>query len=571
MTLPAAIQYGQIRWKAVQSTADGSDVDALPDPVPVTGSVTFDLRVPLLTVGTDPTTVFVSPHTYHFDLTGVLRDAEGRELISLIATDSEDVSPQGMTWRAIPHITSGPRMEPFYFDLPAGTVVDLTEVMPLPASNGVPIVRGPQGDPGPQGDVGPTGPAGGGWTAVDATTTVKGIVELATTAETTTGTDTVRAVTPAGVKAATDLLYAPAPSGGDDTAALQAALNALPTAGGRLVLRPGVYNCTALTPPNNAVLQGAGVGTIINYTGASGGTLVDLTSKLYVRFVDLTLTGSTSTTASYTLLHLYNTFSCEFRGVRLVGGHNPGSSQPSTTGLALRGNAGDNHFIGCRWNNLGVAIRTDSIQNYVIGGHIGYNQRGVWGDSGNYGAGLSVMGTTFVGAPGGSSIAHAVVDVNANQFTFTNCWFEGATTAVQIGSTDGTMGPLGFAVIGCHVAASTYCIRIHGSRQTFLSNVVFGFDPATTPAEVSFGTGSSANNGIAMGLVSGQAFEVSATWPAGWTVIRPDTVELPRLKITQATTSTTSPAAGGAGALPATPLGYVTVEIAGGFRKIAYY
>lgn len=39
-----------------------------------------------------------------------------------------------------------------------------------------------------------------------ATTSVTGVVELATTSETTTGTDTVRAVTPAGVKAATDAL-----------------------------------------------------------------------------------------------------------------------------------------------------------------------------------------------------------------------------------------------------------------------------------------------------------------------------------------------------------------------------
>jgi hypothetical protein len=38
----------------------------------------------------------------------------------------------------------------------------------------------------------------------DASTTTKGIVELATNGETTTGTDTVRAVTPAGLKAAQD-------------------------------------------------------------------------------------------------------------------------------------------------------------------------------------------------------------------------------------------------------------------------------------------------------------------------------------------------------------------------------
>jgi len=41
--------------------------------------------------------------------------------------------------------------------------------------------------------------------APDASATAKGIVELATTAETTTGTDTVRAVTPAGLKAVADL------------------------------------------------------------------------------------------------------------------------------------------------------------------------------------------------------------------------------------------------------------------------------------------------------------------------------------------------------------------------------
>ena len=44
----------------------------------------------------------------------------------------------------------------------------------------------------------------GGSIIPDASTTVKGVVELATTGETTTGTDTVRATTPAGVKAAVD-------------------------------------------------------------------------------------------------------------------------------------------------------------------------------------------------------------------------------------------------------------------------------------------------------------------------------------------------------------------------------
>ena len=43
-----------------------------------------------------------------------------------------------------------------------------------------------------------------GGASVDASSTVKGIIEIATLAEVTTGTDTTRAVTPEGVKQATD-------------------------------------------------------------------------------------------------------------------------------------------------------------------------------------------------------------------------------------------------------------------------------------------------------------------------------------------------------------------------------
>jgi hypothetical protein len=43
------------------------------------------------------------------------------------------------------------------------------------------------------------------------------------------------------------------------------------------------------------------------------------------------------------------------------------------------------------------------------------------------------------------------------------------------------------------------------------------------------------------------------------------------LTLNPATTTTTAPAAGGAGALPATPAGYVTVNINGVNRQIAFY
>ena len=43
------------------------------------------------------------------------------------------------------------------------------------------------------------------------------------------------------------------------------------------------------------------------------------------------------------------------------------------------------------------------------------------------------------------------------------------------------------------------------------------------------------------------------------------------LELRNAVTTTTAPSAGGAGALPATPLGYVEINVNGATRKVAYY
>jgi hypothetical protein len=79
---------------------------------------------------------------------------------------------------------------------------------------------------------------------VDASETVKGIVELATTAEATTGTDTVRAVTPAGVKAVADTKAATshthtATNISDSTATGRSVLTAVDAAAARTAIGAG--------------------------------------------------------------------------------------------------------------------------------------------------------------------------------------------------------------------------------------------------------------------------------------------------------------------------------------------
>jgi hypothetical protein len=80
-----------------------------------------------------------------------------------------------------------------------------------------------------------------------------------------------------------------------------------------------------------------------------------------------------------------------------------------------------------------------------------------------------------------------------------------------------------------------------------------------------------ASGSIAIGVDSGGTAAVAAS--TNLAVIGTDnhTVQVGKFAINSAATTTTAPGAGGAGALPATPAGYVTVIIAGTSRKIPYY
>ena len=95
------------------------------------------------------------------------------------------------------------------------------------------------------------------------------------------------------------------------------------------------------------------------------------------------------------------------------------------------------------------------------------------------------------------------------------------------------------------------------------------------------GTTNNLSNGIA--IPAGQLYQlngpndntsaISRDVGTGDTIIGTGSgwVRVANLNFSASTTGTTAPGAGGAGALPATPLGYITVQIAGVARRIAYY
>lgn len=154
MSLPAGVEYGYVRWQGLITVPDQTDLDDQPDADPSQGTVEFraDIKAPqksatpyVLVTGA---TLFLPAQTYGIGSDGILRDAEGRERITLVSPESSGINPPDWTWTATFQLANGLAWGPVTFDLPVGAEVDLSDVAPVPSSSGTPIVRGPKGDPG---------------------------------------------------------------------------------------------------------------------------------------------------------------------------------------------------------------------------------------------------------------------------------------------------------------------------------------------------------------------------------------------------------------------------------------
>jgi hypothetical protein len=322
VALPAAVQYGQVTWKAVLATADGVDVDGNPDAVPVTGTVKFtpSATVLLATGEVPPVTVFGTTLTYTLDSSGVLRDSEGRSSITLVATDSAGLTPVGWTWDVTYLLNGGASRGSFSFSLPAGTVVDLTSVAPVTASGGVPVIQGPAGPAGPTGPAGPAGTAG-----ATSLATIYVASATASTAE----------------KALAGATYTC--DGTADDVQIQAAYDAVYAAGGgRVVLSAGTFfiaTAVQCTGPNNnlthrhVTIQGAGLGTtnIRPLFNVSSG--FHLTNRAQVDILDMSFEcygSSSGVTSAATASGTWAFWYCNFKNLFFLG-----SSDGNSTGWAM--------------------------------------------------------------------------------------------------------------------------------------------------------------------------------------------------------------------------------------------
>ncbi|WP_288337825.1 hypothetical protein [uncultured Gordonia sp.] len=304
----------------------------------------------------------------------------------------------------------------------------------------------------------------------------------------------------------------------DDTAAFQAAINALPANGGALRLPPSTQTMELSAPINvpkdGVYIVGSGRASRIAYRG--NGDAFDLSSRRDCVFDGFRITHYGSSGAVF---DLDNSFRNSFSRLDLDGMHYNNPAAPNTPatgqrGFNLRGNAGDNRIIDTDLNNFGVGVETSAIMNFFLGGVIGTCHTGVLGSGAD--SGMEIHGASFTSAPG--RVAYNVrTPVSGNVWWVSDVWMEGADVPVSVGAA-GVGGPVAFILRSAKLAGTSKCLDIQAAGYSQLEGVRFSVNPSATPTPLTIGAGAPA--GFASGLVNDQGGDLAASlFPAGWTYL----------------------------------------------------
>ena len=285
-----------------------------------------------------------------------------------------------------------------------------------------------------------------------------------------------------------------------------------------IVVPPGTYTVTNLPATTLSSIEGAGADkTTIRYTGT--GTMCTLTSQQRTKFAKIKFA---LTNSAATLFTLSNTFRATFTQCIFQGSHTTlGDSFSTTTGhigVRLTANSGDNLFYDCDFLNLGVGIRTDCIQNGVIGGKFGTCYNGIYGFGGG---GMSLQGyIDFVAAAGPTPPTDTAINIDGatGQWWLDQVWTEGCTTAIKVGT--GTTGPAQFSLTNSKLAAVSTCVNMVAARNPTIFNVYCAGDSANsfTPDPLLVdATGTPEGVAFIDSIVTGKQVDPAA-YPIGWTV-----------------------------------------------------
>lgn len=150
---PPNLNYCKIVGNFKAFIADNADSDDLPDFVPMsgTGLIWPNVVTAKNTQVGYKSTYFNSPVPVTIDLDGDLSQG-GRKYVQVLAP-SEILNPSTFNYSIKLSLAALGESNfrdygPFSFDIVPGGEIDITDVIPVSAYGGNPIVQGPQGDPG---------------------------------------------------------------------------------------------------------------------------------------------------------------------------------------------------------------------------------------------------------------------------------------------------------------------------------------------------------------------------------------------------------------------------------------
>lgn len=163
--LPSELPTGLVTGQFYFVNEDSVDGDTDPELIVVTGSVTFTCSVPLIRMPGKAATLIPLVFDGGFDASGQLVPKGRTNIgIELPATNSSQFNPTNFTYKVTFDLKDAATgfsvvVPSFDIQVPEGTTVDLTSVIPVSTSPGTITVQGPKGDKGDKGDTGAAGDA----------------------------------------------------------------------------------------------------------------------------------------------------------------------------------------------------------------------------------------------------------------------------------------------------------------------------------------------------------------------------------------------------------------------------
>lgn len=141
--LPANVGTGIVRISLRKVVLDKSVSPAVPEVLPAVGKVRFTPSTPTLINVVNGLLIPTTPVSVHLD-------GNGDAVVTLVATDDTDNNPVDWTYTVSFELDSG-EIAPFSLSVAEGSDVELSDVTPVPDSNGTYYLTGPPGADGASG------------------------------------------------------------------------------------------------------------------------------------------------------------------------------------------------------------------------------------------------------------------------------------------------------------------------------------------------------------------------------------------------------------------------------------